>query len=233
MGPIQPFLRISGRWPEIDILPGRQPRNVGATCQKNVRNPNHHFFSKKYRTTPPICIAVRLQFVLEYFRRPYALRKGKYCQYSSHFYRSTPPICIAVRLPFVSQYFLENLGGCGHRDVGATYQKAEKGRCGLGLRLSGPFGLKCPRPSVFESVPENGLCPAAFRPRALECPTIVPRVSMECQKDVPHTPGTSRDTCFDTPEPGAGRGAETPIEYARFQGRSPEHFAPDPPERLL
>ena len=85
--------------------------------QKNVRNPNHHYFSKKYRNTPPICIAVRLPFVPQYFWCPYALRKGNYCQYSSHLYRSTPPICIAIRLPFVSQYFWENLGGCGHRNV--------------------------------------------------------------------------------------------------------------------
>ena len=84
--------------------------------QKNVRNPNHNYFSKKYRDTPPMCIAIRLQFVLQCFRCPYALRKGKYCQYSSHLYRSTPPICIAIRLPFVSQYFGENLGGCGDRD---------------------------------------------------------------------------------------------------------------------
>ena len=85
--------------------------------QKNVRNPNHHYFSKKYRNTPPICIAIRLQFVLQCFWCPYALRKGKYCQYSSHLYRSTPPICIAIRLPFVSQYFWENLGGCGATTV--------------------------------------------------------------------------------------------------------------------
>ena len=51
---------------------------------------------KKYRNTPPICIAIRLRFVLQYFRCPYALRKGKSV--------STPPICIAVHLPFVSQY---------------------------------------------------------------------------------------------------------------------------------
>ena len=88
-----------------------------AESQKNVRNPNHHYFSKKYRNTPPICIAIRLPFVLQWFGCPYAVRKGKYCQYSSHLYRSTPPICIAIRLPFVSQYFWENLGGCGHRDV--------------------------------------------------------------------------------------------------------------------
>ena len=90
---------------------------VMVLCQKNVRNPNHHYFSNKYRNTPPICIAIRLQFVLQCFWCPYALRKGKYCQYSSHLYRSTPPICVAIRLPFVSQYFWENLGGCGHRNV--------------------------------------------------------------------------------------------------------------------
>ena len=66
-----------------------------------------------------------LQFVLRYasnlycstFGAPYALKKGKYCQYSSHLYRNMPPICIAISLPFVSQCFWENLGGCGHRDV--------------------------------------------------------------------------------------------------------------------
>ena len=69
-----------------------------AISHKNVRNPNHHYFSKKYRNTPPICIAILLQFVLQCFWCPFALRKGKYCQYSSHLYRSTPPICIAVVL---------------------------------------------------------------------------------------------------------------------------------------
>ena len=66
--------------------------------QKNARNPNHHYFSKKYCNTPSNCIAIHLQFVLQYFQCPYALRKGEYCQYSSHLYRSTPPICIAVLL---------------------------------------------------------------------------------------------------------------------------------------
>ena len=64
--------------------------------------------SRKCCVTPPICIAIRLQFVLQCFRCPYALRKGKYCQYSSHLYCSTPdashlycntlPIRIAVPL---------------------------------------------------------------------------------------------------------------------------------------
>ena len=53
-------------------------------CQK----PNH-YFSKKYRNTPPICIAICLPFVPQYFWCPYALRKGKYCQYYSHLYRNT------------------------------------------------------------------------------------------------------------------------------------------------
>ena len=35
--------------------------------QKNVRNPNHHYFSEKHCNTPPICIAIRLQFVSQYF----------------------------------------------------------------------------------------------------------------------------------------------------------------------
>ena len=63
---------------------------------EECRNPNHHYFSKKYRNTPPICIAIRLQFVLQYFWCHWALKKGKYF--------STPPICIAIRLPFVLEY---------------------------------------------------------------------------------------------------------------------------------
>ena len=35
--------------------------SVPANLQKNVRKPNHHYFSKKYRNRPPICIAIRLQ----------------------------------------------------------------------------------------------------------------------------------------------------------------------------
>ena len=73
--------------------------------QMNVRNPDHHYFSKKYRNTPPICIAIRLQFVSQYFWCHCALRKGNtsvllpfVSQYTSHLYRSTPPICIAMLL---------------------------------------------------------------------------------------------------------------------------------------
>ena len=79
------------------------------SCTTNPSGPIfwlQHYFSKKYRNTPPICIAIRLQFVSQYFWCPYALRKGKYCQYSSHLYRNTdpnlycntPPICIAALL---------------------------------------------------------------------------------------------------------------------------------------
>ena len=60
------------------------------TSQKNVRNPNHHYLSKKYCSIPPMCIAIRVQSVLQCFRCPYALRKGKYS--------------LSVLLPFVSQY---------------------------------------------------------------------------------------------------------------------------------
>ena len=60
-------------------------------CQK----PQPPLLLKKYRNRPPICIAVRFQFVLQCFWCPYALRKGKYCQYASHLYCNTPPICIA------------------------------------------------------------------------------------------------------------------------------------------
>ena len=86
----------------------------GSVFQKNVRNPNHHYVSTKYRITPPICIAVHLQFVLQCFWWPYALGKGSYCHQCSS-------ICIAVRLPFEPSIciavLLGNLGGCGHRDA--------------------------------------------------------------------------------------------------------------------
>ena len=75
-------------------------------CQKNAKKPNHHYFSKKYRNTPPICIARRLQFILQCFQCPCTLRKAKHFWYSSHLYRgtphnlycNTPPICIKVLL---------------------------------------------------------------------------------------------------------------------------------------
>ena len=82
----------------------------------NVRNPNHHYFSKRllqytsnlYYNTPPICIAM--------LSVPQLSGKGHtsvllpfVSQCASHLYRNTPPICIAV--------LLGNLGGCGHRDV--------------------------------------------------------------------------------------------------------------------
>ena len=63
---------------------------------KECQKPNHHYFSQKYRNTPPICIARCLQCVLQCFWCLYALRTWKYCQYASHLYCNTPPICIAV-----------------------------------------------------------------------------------------------------------------------------------------
>ena len=89
------------------------PRNFGWACclerlldkPEECQKPQSPLLLKKYRNTPPIYIAIRLQFVLQCFWCPYALGKGKYCQYSCHLYRSTPPICIAIRFPFVSQYF--------------------------------------------------------------------------------------------------------------------------------
>ena len=63
--------------------------------QKNVRNPNHHYFSKEYRNTPPDCIAIRLQFVLQYFWVPQRFEERDTV--------STTPIGIAVHLPFVLQ----------------------------------------------------------------------------------------------------------------------------------
>ena len=80
--------RMKGWGPKSSVCPLKQ---------KNIRNPNHHYFSKKYRNTPsnlycdtpPICIAVA-SVPLHSEERENIV--------------STPPICIAVRLPFVSQY---------------------------------------------------------------------------------------------------------------------------------
>ena len=85
--------------------------------------------------TPPICIAIHLPFVSQYFWCPKALREGKFCQYSSHLYRSTPPICIAISLPFVSQYFWKNLGG--HRDVPHLVRPPK-----LGIAIHGPMPVQ-------------------------------------------------------------------------------------------
>ena len=71
-------------------------------------------------------VAIRLQFVLQYFWCPEAPRKGNTV--------STPPICIAVRLPFVSQCFWESLGGCGHRDVPTSGER--RGRPAIFAALS-------------------------------------------------------------------------------------------------
>ena len=68
------------------------------TNQKNVRNPNHHFFSKKYRNTPPICTAVRLVPLCSEEREILSVLLPFVSQYASHLRCSTPPVCIAVLL---------------------------------------------------------------------------------------------------------------------------------------
>ena len=70
--------------------------HVCPSFRRTSETPTTTTSQKKYRNTPPICIAIRLQFVLEHFWCPYTLRKGNTA--------STPPICIAVRPPFVLQY---------------------------------------------------------------------------------------------------------------------------------
>ena len=108
------------RRPHLNGSKGDPQKGLFLTPKMSLesRNPNHHNFWKKYCNTPPICIAIRLQFVLQCFRYPEPWGRGNTSvllqfasQYSSRLYRNTPPICIAVRLPFVSQYFGENLGG--------------------------------------------------------------------------------------------------------------------------
>ena len=74
------------------------PASSPSSAQKNVRNPNHHYFSKKYR-------AIHLPFVLQYASNLYCSTFGARRKVRKEKYFSTPPIfCIAVRLPFVSQY---------------------------------------------------------------------------------------------------------------------------------
>ena len=77
--------------------------NASEECQK----PQPPLLLKNVsQYTPPIGIAIHASnLYCSAFGAPRLLRKGNYCQYSSHLYRSTPPICIAVRLPFASQYF--------------------------------------------------------------------------------------------------------------------------------
>ena len=71
---------------------------LSAKLRRMSETPTTTTSQNKYRNTPPICIAVRLQFVLQcfWFWCCWALRKGNIV--------TAPPICIAVRLPFVLQY---------------------------------------------------------------------------------------------------------------------------------
>ena len=66
----------------ISPSPDTQRQVSTAFNQKNVRHPNHHYL--EYHNTPPICIAVRLQFM--YFWCPYAVCLPFVLQYASHLY---------------------------------------------------------------------------------------------------------------------------------------------------
>ena len=74
--------------------------------QKNVRNPNHHYFSKKYRNTPsnlycntpPIYIAVLLVPLRAEEREILSLLLPFVSEYAPHLYCNRPPICIAMLL---------------------------------------------------------------------------------------------------------------------------------------
>ena len=57
--------------------------------------------------------------------------------------------------------------------------------------------------------------------RSCKCPKSVPRVSPECQKGVPDTPGTLSGHFLDTPEAGARRAPGTPC---RTLSRTPPIF---------
>ena len=71
---------------------------------KNVGKPNRHYFSKKYRNTPPICIsppiciAVLLVSLRSEEREILSVLLPFVSQYASHLYCNTPLICIAVLL---------------------------------------------------------------------------------------------------------------------------------------
>ena len=62
----------------------------------------HHCFSKKYRNTPPICIAICTTVLLVPLRSEereiLRVLLPFVSQCASHLYRNTPPICIAILL---------------------------------------------------------------------------------------------------------------------------------------
>ena len=86
------------------------------SVQKNVRNPNHHYFSKKYRNRPPICIAIPLPNCIAVLSVPLRSEEREILsvflpfvsQYASHLYCNMPPIYIAVFL--VKSWWLWSLG---------------------------------------------------------------------------------------------------------------------------
>ena len=104
----------------IDTKSQSSAFSFSPSIRRMSENPTTTTSQKSMGHTRPICIAVRLQFVSQCFWCPYALRKGKYCQYSSHLHRSTPPICIAIRLhvyrsAFGKIFVVEVTGMCPNR----------------------------------------------------------------------------------------------------------------------
>ena len=91
-------------------------------------------------TTSQKTIAIHLQFVLQYasnlhcsaFGAPTLWWKGTLSALSPFVSQYASHLKNAIRLPFVLQYFLENLGGCGHRDV--PYFREPPG-CGKQMRI--------------------------------------------------------------------------------------------------
>ena len=85
-------------------------------CQKNVRNPSHHYFSKKYCNTIQCVLSAfaatelfQEREILQYSSRCIAVRLPFVSQYASRLYHSTPPICIAICLPLASKRTLPPL----------------------------------------------------------------------------------------------------------------------------
>ena len=101
----------------VSLSTPRPPLGFDLFNQKNVRNPNHHYFSKKVLQYAPNLYCTAFGATEFPGKGNSSVLPPFVLQYASHLYRSTSPICIAIRLPFVSQYFWQNLGGCGHGDA--------------------------------------------------------------------------------------------------------------------
>ena len=107
----------------------------------------------------------------------------------------------------------------------------------------GPFGPECPRECLTECPRKSGCpteCPGGFpQGPSGPAPRSVQKVSRECapecQKGVPHTPGTHSGHFLDTPGHGARRAFGTPPRtLRRIIGDTPSDTPGDTrPERLL